>query len=263
MIGTKEFALGLGLAGREIKGRYEESALGMLWAFLSPIFLIVIYAFFFGKVMGMEKHGRGPGGFALYLFAGYLAWDLFGRMLGEGPDILLGNRTILTKVKIPMESVFLARMFFHVFHWAFSTVVLVAAILLHGRSLNWTFLYLAPLVAGLSLFSLGCTMFVAVVGLFLKDFKEMVGILLVAWLFATPLFYYYDSIPALQGGTLWGTVYRLNPLYWYVSFFRDCTLYGRTPPLGPFCLALLGSSLVFLAGKWWLGRSKSMILDIL
>ncbi len=263
MFGLNHLPLGFSLALRELKSRYQESTLGFLWVLLSPLMMIGIYSLFFGRVLGMNESVKTPGGFTLYLFAGYLAWDLFGRMAGEGADIFLGNRSILTKVRLPLDAVMQARILYHLFHWLFATIVLFIVMLFLGISPGWSSLLLPVVVFDLALFTIGVSSFFAVLSLFLKDFKEVLGILLVAWLFATPIFYDARNLGILGSGRIEGVLYQLNPMFHFVELMRDCTVYGVWPTPLSLGGATLGSILVYVAGRLFLQRSRPLILDLL
>lgn len=251
--------LAVALAFRELKTRYEESMLGLVWAFLSPLLLIAIYALFFGKVLGA---GGGEVPFSLHLFSGYLAWDLFGRTVGEGPDIFLANRTILTKVRLPLGSVFHARVFYHLFHMAFATLVLLLAMLVLGLRPGWQLVCLPVVFGALALFTIGGAMIVGVFALFLKDLREVVPVVLLAWLFATPIFY-DESLLGLTPGSAAQWLYRSNPMYWFVELTRQCTVRPEGPHLAPLGVLVMGSGVVYLLGCRLLRRSRALVLDVL
>ncbi|MEZ5987629.1 MAG: ABC transporter permease [Planctomycetota bacterium] len=254
--------LAVGLTVREVRSRYQESALGLLWTLLTPLLLIAIYSFFFGRVLGLGGGAAGGVPFALHLFSGYLAWDVFGRTVGEGPDILTGNRAILTKVRVPLETVFHARVLFQLFHASLAGLVLFAAMAVEGIAPGPEVLLLPVLLACLGLFTAGAAMIAGVLGLFLKDLKEVVAVVLLAWLFATPIFYYEAGL-GLGEGTLLGTLYRSNPMYWFVTLMRACTVEpGAGHPLA-WVLVVLGSYLAYRLGRLMLARSRSLVLDLL
>jgi len=263
VFGLEHLPLGFGLALRELRSRYQESALGFLWVLLSPLMMIGIYSMFFGRVLGMNESVKAPGGFTLYLFAGYLAWDLFGRMAGEGGDIFLGNRSILTKVRLPLDAIMQARILYHIFHWLFATIVLFVVMLFMGVWPSWSALLLPLVVLDLALFTIGVSSLFAVLSLFLKDFKEVLGILLVAWLFATPIFYDARNLGILGSGRIEGVLYQMNPMFHFVELMRSCTIYGNWPTLLSLGSVTVGSLLVYLAGRAFLMRSRPLILDLL
>lgn len=251
--------LAIHLTLRELKTRYEESTLGFVWAFLSPLFLIAIYAFFFGKIFGS---GGGPVPFSLHLFSGYLAWDLFGRTVGEGADILISNTTILTKVRLPLVSVFQARVLYYLFHMAFSTLVLLIAMLVLGLRPGWQIVFLPVVFSALALFTAGSAMIVGVFALFLKDLREVIPVVLLAWLFATPIFY-EESMLHLAPGSVPFYLFRCNPMYWFIELTRQCTVRPEGPHLLILAILCVGSWLIYQVGLRLLNRSRSLILDVL
>jgi ABC-type polysaccharide/polyol phosphate export permease len=261
MPGVSGLQLAWGLAVRDLRSRYQDSLLGALWSLVSPLLLIGIYAAFFGRVLGIRAEPGEPP-FVLHLFAGYLVWDLFGRMAGEGADVLLGSRAILTKVRLPLATVFFARMLYHLIHWAFATLALLAVMLLSGLRPGLPILALPLFVLLLCLFTLGVTMLLAVLGLFLRDLREVFAVLLTAWLLATPIFYYAERMPALGEGWL-GALYRANPLLWFVEGFRGAVLHARWPAPSELLLLATVAALVYAAGFAFLRRSRRLVLDVL
>jgi len=255
--------LAAGLAGRELRSRYQESALGFVWSVLSPLLLMALYTLFFGWAMNQGGGEQGMLGFTLHLFSGYLAWDTFARLAGDGPDILLANRAILTKVRIPIDAVFHARMLQQLFHTGIAAVLLLLVALIAGRRPGPMVLLLPVVVLALSLFTLGVTMIVSVLGLFLRDLKEVTSLLLAAWLFATPIFYFIDRMPLLAPDTASGFAYRLNPLFWFVGVVRAATLGAELPALLPLAALCLVSVGVYWLGRRFLLRCRSLILDTL
>lgn len=256
-------SLALGLAGRELRSRYQESALGFAWSVLSPLLLMALYTVFFGKMLGQEQEAGGMLGFTLHLFSGYLVWDTFARLAGDGPDILLANRAILTKVRIPIDAVFHARMLQQLFHTAIAAVLLLVVALVAGRRPGAQVLLLPLTVLLLSGFTLGVTMVVSVLGLFLRDLKEVTALLLAAWLFLTPIFYRLERMPALAPDQALGIAYRCNPQFWFVALSRAATLGDPLPsPLPLLALAVVSAASYWL-GRRFLRRCRSLILDTL
>jgi len=256
---VKKLPLSVTLALSELKTRYEESTLGFIWAFLNPLLLIGIYAVFFGKVFGSSA-GSVP--FSLHLFSGYLAWDLFGRTVGESHDIFLSNKAILTKVKLPLDSVFHARVLYHLFHFVFAAAILIAAMLFMGLMPGWQLLFLPIVFVSLALFTAGSAMIVGIFALFLKDLREVVPVVLLAWLFATPIFY-DESMLNLTPGSSTYYLYRCNPMYWFIEYTRECTVRPEGPHLLGYSLLLLGSLAVYKLGHVLMKRSRSLVLDVL
>jgi len=251
--------LAISLALRELKTRYDESTLGFIWAFLSPLFLIGIYAVFFGKVFGSRAESVP---FALHLFSGYLAWDLFARTVGEGQDIFLSNKTILTKVKLPLYSVFHARVLYQLFHFAFATLVLIVAMLCMGLMPGWQLLFLPLVFAALALFTTGSAIIVGIFALFLKDLREVVPVVLLAWMFATPIFY-DESMLNLTPGSAPYYLYRCNPMYWFIEYTRESTIRPEGPHFLGYTLLMSGSLAVYMLGHALMKRSRSLVLDVL
>lgn len=264
MHGVNAMPIAVLLARREIEARYRGALLGLLWPLVAPFVLLAVYWLFFGVILGLDRSAPIRSGFVLHLFSGYVVWDLFARLAGEGPELLGAQRTLLTRVRVPLETVFLSRLLYHLAHQAASLLVLLVVVVASGRGVSAAVLWLPLLLAGLCAFSLAATMLAALVGLVLRDAREVVALVLVAWLFATPVFYDLDGLgPGLGAGTTAGALLRLNPMYWFTALFRDCLFAGPGPAPLALCALVAASLVLFLAVRGLLRRRRGLILDLL
>jgi len=237
-----------GFIRQEVKGRFAGSVLGLFWSVLSPLSNILIYFFVFSVIfrIKMPQVETGTTSFTIYLLSGFLPWMAFAEGLGKATGCLLDNRAIISKVAFPVQ----------VIPWS----VVSVAFLLNGIGLLLFLLYLAvhglakgawimlPLqFAMLYGFTLGLAAFLAALTLFLRDLREMVGMGLQLWFYATPILYPLSMVPPR-----FVALVRLNPALPFIESFRQSILQGIywspsfTMSLLLGCLSLLAGGLCFM-----------------
>src|SRR5215217_279547 len=133
---------------REIEGRYRGSFLGLFWSFVNPLVLLLIYTFVFGVVF----KSRWPNArtdnlseFAVTLFCGLIAFNIFGESIGRAPLIVVGVPNYVKKVVFPLEILAVSALGTALFHAGIGLLMLIAVNLLSGGALPWT-IVLLPVV---------------------------------------------------------------------------------------------------------------------
>ncbi len=248
---------------REIASKNKGTQLGFLWAILEPAIRIAVYTFVFGVVLQF----RGQGGasddpvslYALKLVCGFMVYGVFAESTANATTMVTSRANFVRKVVFPLEILPIAGVTSAAFYSLIGLVlVMIAAILIVGQ-VSAT-LYLFPLVfAPLMLFSLGASWFFASLGVFVRDMRQVVMVVIGQLLFfMTPIIYTIDMVPAR-----FAWIIKLNPMTWFVEFSRDTLIWGHTPDWG-----LLGglwglSLMVAMAGYVWFMKSKRGFADVL
>ena len=147
-------ALIVQMSRREILGRYRGSAMGLLWSFLNPLFMLLVYTFFFAVVF-KSRWGAVPSGstgaeesktlFAVLLFAGMIVHGLFAEVLNRAPSLILSNVNYVKKVVFPLEILPVINMGAALFHAGISATVLAIVFIGVNHYLHWTVIFL-PLI---------------------------------------------------------------------------------------------------------------------
>ncbi len=248
-----------GLIKREIIGRYRGSFMGLLWSFFNPLLMLAVYTFVFSVVF----KARWVGGvdskteFAMILFAGLTAFNLFAEGVNRGPSLILGNANYVKKVIFPLEIlpvVVLGSAFFH-FLISFAAW-LIFYILLIGMPPITIFelpLILVPLI----LMSLGLSWFLASLGVFLRDIGQIIGVLTMVLMYVSPIFYPVAAIPEQYQFLMY-----MNPLTTSIEEVRGAMIFG-TPLdwLGWGQQMLIGLVVAWL-GFAWFQKSRKGFADV-
>jgi ABC-2 type transport system permease protein len=231
------------LVRKELKVRYKNSVLGFVWSFLNPALVLLIYYVVFKYFL----RNNTPD-FALYLFAGLLAWNLFNNSLLSASGVLVSHAGIVKKVAFPREILALAQVGTAICYFFFQTCILVVFLVGFQVLPDFTAvpLLLLALVADVIL-SAGLAVFLSAVNVYLRDVQHFVEVLLVALFFGPPIVYAFHGVH-LQHFHI-RAFYEANPLLWIVLAFQRC-LYGNVvPPAGK----IVAGARLYVMPQWGMG----------
>ena len=248
------------LSKREVLGRYRGSVMGLVWSFFNPILMLAVYTFVFGVVF-QARWGEQTGGkieFASILFAGLIVFSLFAECVNRAPSLVLSNVNYVKKVVFPLESLAWVAMGSTIFHSLMSVAVLLLLYLWGHATLNWTIVLFPLVILPLSLLTMGCSWFLASLGVFLRDVGQVVGILTTVMLFTCPIFYPVSALP--QGARAY---VFLNPLTFIVEQARATLLWGKLPDWRGLGFYLAASVVVAWLGLLWFQKTRKGFADVL
>lgn len=249
------------LVHREVVGRYKGSMLGIVWSFVTPVFMLAVYTFIFSVVFQARWGGGGAGSnteFALILFAGLLVFNLFAECINRAPGLVLANVNYVKKVVFPLEVLAWVSMGSALFHFAISFGVwLVAYALLIGWP-HWTIILAPFVVAPFVLFVMGLSWALASLGVYLRDVGQIIGLAVQALMFMTPIFYPASALPER-----FQTFIFLNPLTLPIEMLRDLMFWGGLPSLQLWVLGTVGSAAIAVLGFAWFQKTRKGFADVL
>src|ERR1043166_3817357 len=183
-------------AKRELLGRYKGSALGIAWAVLTPVVMIAIFTFIFAGIFG-ARFGANDShwDYAIYLFCGLLPWSMFQESVQQSANTILAHANLVKRVVFPLEALPAAQVFAALGNQLFATVALLIATLIIRQRLELTGLWLPVLLIPQILFALGAAWLIASLGVFLRDITQGITLLLMAWMYLTPIIYPASIVP--------------------------------------------------------------------
>jgi ABC-2 type transport system permease protein/lipopolysaccharide transport system permease protein len=198
------------LVTTQLSLRYQRSILGFFWTLLNPLLLLVVQALVFSRVLGID-----PRNYALYLFSGLVFWQFFSTALEAGSRSLIANEGLIRRVATPLIVFPISDVLVSLVSTGFAVIALFVLFIALGAPFQPQLVLLVPGIAMLVAFTLGLALIAMVLVTFYRDFAHIIGVLLFAGYFATPIIY-----PAtLAGGR--GSILRYNPLTYYMEFFHD------------------------------------------
>lgn len=243
----------------ELKYRYAGSTIGFIWHILNPLLQIVVYTVVFSTIMSAKLPGiDGMGGFSLYLCAGMFAWLSFQEILTRGTNTFQESSAFLKKLPVP-EVVFVAQKVLSSFFSCsinYGIIFVYATLLLKTLTPFWL---LVPLVLVLfSLAGFGLAMFLGALNVFFKDLSQIIGIILMVWMWLTPIVYVKEILP----DTLLGTV-KLNPVYHFIEALHQVIVYQQAPSPTSWVVMFTFAALCIVIGWYTLKKLSKEIRDLL
>jgi len=243
------------LAWRDIKVRYKQTVLGVLWALIQPAVTLAVFSFIFGKLAGMPS-GSVP--YPLMVLAGLLPWQLFSAAFSNASGSLVSNTHLISKVYfprliVPLSSVAVALIDFCI------VLVLLAALCLWWQFIpDWRILFLPLFVVLTLVTAIGTGLWLTALTVKYRDFRFVVPFLLQVGLFLSPVGFSTTNLPT------WRQLYSLNPMVGAIDGFRWCVLRGE-PALDPLNLGIsvVMSALLLFTGLWYFRRMERGFADII
>lgn len=223
------------LVVRDLKVRYKNSVLGILWSWLNPLFMMVVYTVVF-TVMRRSTNGSIPDRhYPVVVLSALLPWNFFSASVAQSIGCIVENANLVKKVYFPREILPLSVVVANLVNFAISLLVLFPMLLAFRVKLTVWALCL-PLVIAIQLcFVAGVCLLLCTMHVFYRDAKPVMDVALLAWLFVTPVFYPIDVLPRskeILGFTVdihrWTRI--LNPMASVIATYQDVLYYGR--PVG-------------------------------
>ena len=223
------------LVVREIKIKYKKSALGILWSVLNPLFMMLILNVVFSELFRFAIPN-----FVVYYLTGFVLFNLMQEATSGALFSIFGNSGLINKVYIPKYIFPMAKTESAFVNFLFSLVALTLVAAFTGVHASLPLL-IAPILFGLFfVFVLGLSLIFSTYAVFFRDLVHFHGILMIMWMYVTPMFYpekiLSDRVPWLLS---------INPIYYFIRYFRIIVLDGKFPPLS-LNLWCVGISLVSL-----------------
>jgi lipopolysaccharide transport system permease protein len=247
---------------REMVGRYKGSALGFAWSFFNPVFTLTVYTFVFSVVL---KSHWGAGAdetktqFAVVLFVGMIVHGLFAEVTNRAPSLILSNVNYVKKVIFfPLEILPVVSMGAALFQSLISLSVLIAVFALSNSYVHWTTICIPLVLLPLVFLTLGFAWMLASLGVFLRDVGQTIGIITMAMMFLSPVFYPVTALPAAFRPWL-----MANPLTFIIEQAREVLIWGHPPDwigLGIYILAAIATA---WAGYFWFQKTRKGFADVL
>ena len=253
------FELIRSLARRELLARYKGSALGIVWALVTPVVTIAIFTFIFAGLFGARFGTRGTSwDYALYLFCGLLPWTMFQETLQQSSTTIVTHANLVKRVIFPLETLPVAHALASLGNQMFGTLALLVATLIVHRKLHLTIIWLPVLVIPQLIATLGAAWLVASLGVFWRDISQGIALVLMAWMFLTPIIYPETIVPDRYRPFI-----NANPFTSLVRSYRRILLEGVPPDWSGVAYFLAFAAVLFVFGYWWFAKTRRNFADVI
>ncbi|KAF0811427.1 Teichoic acid translocation permease protein TagG [Andreprevotia sp. IGB-42] len=245
---------------REMHSRYRGSLLGLMWSFVTPLLMLAVYTFVFSVVFkarwGVAQSGDGH--FALMLFAGITVFSLFAEVVSRAPMLIVQQANYVKKVVFPLEVLPVSALGVAAVHTLITLLMLVVAAAWVQRGLPASALAVPLIFAPLLLLLLGLAWILAALGTYLRDIGQLIGLVVTAMQFLSPVFYPVSALPQSFQPML-----RANPVTLPIESLRLALFAGQWPDWSALAVYSLIAVAVALGGAWLFMRLRTGFADVL
>lgn len=239
------------LVSKDFKLKYRRSVLGILWSLLNPLLMMIVMAAVFSYMFRFQiEH------FPVYLILGTIMFDFVNRSTTGAMSSILDSQALIKKIRIEKIIFPLEKVVFELVNFGLAFIAALAVMLFFQVTPSIHALWGLPfIVVVVMIFATGLSLLISALSVFFRDVMHLWGVLMTAWTYMTPLFYPYEMLEGWMQ-----TIMQFNPLFHFVTFFRDIMMWN-TNPGGMECLICLGMALItFAVGFIVFRRSESKFI---
>ncbi len=241
------------LVSKDFKLKYRRSALGVLWSVLNPLLMMIVLTAVFSTVFRFQIEN-----FALYLILGQTLFGLMSDATSGAMSSIIDSASLIKKIRINKILFPLEKVAFALVNFVISLIAVVAVMVFFQVVPTLNLLFLPLLLLYVFAFSLGLGLLISALSVFFRDVMHLWSVVLTAWTYATPLFYPIEILPDFLAPLM-----QFNPMYHYVTYFREIALWGMTPSLEQnlICIGFAAAALV-LGYVVFRAKEKKFILYV-
>ncbi len=241
------------LTWRDIKIRYKQTLLGAAWAIIQPLFAMLLFTLFFGRLARMPSDGVP---YPLFAYAGLVPWTFFANAVANSGNSLVGSTNLITKVYFPRLIIPAAAVAAGLLDFAIAFVLLAPMLIYYGVSISWTLLMLPPLILLITVLALGVGMLMSALNVRYRDVRYALPFLIQLWLFASPVIYPSSIMPEQ-----WKWILLLNPMTGIIEGFR-ASLFGKSFDWSAMALAAVCTLSIIVISAYVFRRVEETFADV-
>ncbi|MBO4324731.1 MAG: ABC transporter permease [Lachnospiraceae bacterium] len=238
------------LVSRDFKAKYKRSALGLIWSFLNPLLTMIVQYIVFSTLFNSDIEK-----FPVYLLIGIVFFNYFNEAVSMGMTSITGNASLIKKVYVPKYIYPVSRVISSLINFLLALIPLFLVMIITGTGFRPSLLLLVFDIICLTAFSMGMGLILSTAMTFFQDMQFLWGVISMIWMYFTPLFYPESIIPVNIIG-----IYRLNPLYQFITFARTCIIKGVSPQPIMYLQCILSAMVVVLLGVFIFKKNQDRFI---
>ena len=242
------------LTWRDIKVRYKQTVLGAAWAIIQPIFMMVVFSLFFGRLAGVSSDSIA---YPIFVFCALLPWQLFAHALTESSNSLVANQQLITKVYFPRLVVPISSVLGGLLDFAIAFLILLLMMGYYGIRPTWAVVTVPGFILLAIAAALGVGLWLSALNVKYRDVRYTINFLTQLWLLATPVAYPSSLIPVR-----WRPLYGLNPMAGVVEGFRWALLGKTQRPGALLFVSVVAVILILVGGLYYFRRMEAQFADV-
>lgn len=227
---------------KDIRGKYKGSFLGILWSFVSPLLMTLVYAIVFPFLM----RGAGYEHYTTFLIIGILPWTWFTTSIAQGTFVVLGNAGIIKKVYFPREILPISVVTSGLINFLISCIIMLLFVVFNGIGFNINVLYLPLVIIAQYLLTLGIIFITSSINVYVRDLEYIINFVIQMLFYGTPILYSVDMFAGAP--KIISTLINLNPMGIIITSYRDIFYWKNMPHLNSLLFVIVGSVLLCALG---------------
>jgi len=242
------------LVRRDIKRRYKDTALGLLWIVITPLIQSVVISFVFVRIIGIQSSQLPASLYPFIVLSGLTAWNYISHTVSQAMVVFTTNRELVQNQPVPLLLLPLTSSLVKLFDFMVETGFLLILLVIIRHAPGWEVLLLIPFTFSLFLFVTGLSFIFSLIYLYVRDVGHVVSFILSVWFWLSPIFFPAEIIPDRLA------LFNANPMIHILAAFRNIMLYHTADPLKDSKLLAL-SLAVFLLGGMIFNRYAKKAYD--
>jgi ABC-2 type transport system permease protein len=206
---------------KEIRGRYKQSMLGVVWSFLNPLLQLAVYAIIFPIILKVQQEN-----YVIFVCSALIPWTFFTTIVTQSTGVIIANGNILKKVYFPREILPISVVTSAAVNFLISTIIILIFVLCYGMGITWHIVFYPLVLLVQYLLSLGISFVLSSATVYFRDLEHFVGVAMMLLFYATPIVYSINTVDGMYAKLL-----KLNPMCHIVEAYRSVFYYQSTPNL--------------------------------
>lgn len=224
---------------KEIRGKYKGSFLGVLWSFVNPLLMTLVYAIVFPYIL--KNTGDN---YVTFIVIGILPWTFFTTVISQGTFCILANAGIIKKVYFPREILPISIACSGLINFLISCVIIFLFLIFSGIGMSMQVIWLPLIILTQFILTLGIIFITSAINVYIRDAEYIINFIISMLFYATPILYNAEMF--MGTGVEW--IIHINPMATIINSYRDILFYQTMPNIQSLMFVLLGSLLLFAIG---------------
>lgn len=245
------------LAEREVKSRYKQSVIGILWAIIQPLSLMLIFTLVFDKFFKISNNSGIP--YPILVYSTLVPWNFFSKSVISSTTTLVSNRLLVTKLYFPKEVLPISLVFANIFDLLAASLVLLLMMIIYQTGFTINLIFLIPVFIINLIFTISISLFLSAANVSLRDIGNVINLAMQVWMYATPIIYSSEKIPERY----YFLYMTLNPLSPIMESYRNILAKGTPPDFYLLGISALSSVFILFISYSYFKKSERHFADII
>lgn len=223
---------------KEIRGKYKGSFLGVLWSFVNPLLMVLVYAIVFPYILKVQEDN-----YLIFLITATIPWTFFTTVISQGTTTIIANAGLIKKVYFPRAILPISVVTSGLINFLISCVIIFIFILISGIGFSFYLLFLPLIIIIEYIFSLAIVFILSAINVYIRDVEYITNFVIMMLFYATPILYSFTLIPERLR-----IIFDLNPMAHIINSYRDILYYQKMPNTLNIIVVGLSSTLLLIIG---------------